>query len=337
MEVIVNRESSRLTFVRGTIVASLLNITFCGAGAQADIYPTRTVTLVVPFAPGSSPDIIARILGKSLADRLGKPVIVENRPGAGTLTAASAVAKASADGYTLLIAPSGTLAINPALYKKLIYDPVKDFSPVALVATVPLILVVTPALPVRSLPDLIRFAKERKGSLTYASGGTGTSVHLSAELLKSMTGIEMTHVAYRGGAQALTDVVAGHVHMMFADPGSAVPQLKQGTVRALGVSSKTRLPGLTEIPPLSEAGVPSFEAVSWLMIVAPAATADEITDKLNAELNGITATPDIARQIADHGLIPVSSRPRAELHRFVRSEIAHWGRIVQQAGIAGSE
>jgi tripartite-type tricarboxylate transporter receptor subunit TctC len=331
----MNREA--LTFLRQTMVASLLTVAACGAGAQEETYPTRAVTVVVPFAPGSSPDIIARILGKNLADRLGKPFIVENRPGAGTLTAASAVAKASADGYTLLIAPSGTLAINPALYKKLPYDPVKDFTPVGLVATVPLILVVATALPVRSLPDLIRLAKERKGQLTYASGGIGTAVHLSAELLKSMTGIEMTHIAYRGGAQALTDVVAGHVDLMFADPGSAIPQIKQGSVRALGVSSKTRLPGLTEIPPLSEAGVSSFEAVSWLMIVAPTPTADRIADKLNAEVKSITATRDIARQIVDHGLIPVSSPPRAELHRFVRSEIAHWGKIVQLAGIAGSE
>jgi tripartite-type tricarboxylate transporter receptor subunit TctC len=335
MEVVMNQEA--LTCLRRIIVASLLAVAACGSGAQAEIYPTRAVTVVVPFAPGSSPDIIARILGKNLADRLGQPFIVENRPGAGTLTAASAVAKASANGYTLLIAPSGTLAINPALYKKLVYDPVKDFKPVALVAMVPLILVVTPALPVRSVSDLIRLAKERQGQLTYASGGAGTAVHLSAELLKSMTGIEMTHVAYRGGAQALTDVVAGHVHLMFADPGSAVPQINRGAVRALGVTSKVRLPGLAEIPPLSEAGVPSFEAVSWHMIVAPADTPDEIADKLNAELSSITTTPDIARQIANHGLIPVSSPPRADLHRFVRSEIAHWGKIVQRAGIAGSE
>jgi tripartite-type tricarboxylate transporter receptor subunit TctC len=319
------------------IFASLLIFAACGSRTQADTYPTRAVTVVVPFAPGSSPDIVARILGRMLAERLGKPFIVENRPGAGTVTAAAAVAKTSADGYTILIAPSGTLAINPALYKKLNYDPIADFTPVAMVATVPLILVVNPALPVRSLPDLISLAKERKEHLTFASGGAGTSVHLAGELLKTMTGIEMTHIAYRGAAQALTDVVAGHVHLMFADPGSAVPQIRQGAVRALGVSSKTRLPGLKDIPPLSEAGIPGFEAVSWLMIVAPAATADDIADKLNAELGSITATADIARQIADHGLIPVRSPPRAELRRFVKSEIAHWGRIVQRAGIAGSQ
>ena len=241
------------------------------AAAHAQDYPTRQVTLLLPFAPGGAIDVGARFFAQKLGERFGKPFVVENRPGAGTVIAANAVAKAAPDGYTILVALS-PLATNATLYKQLPYDPTKDFAPVARVADIPFVLVVNPSLPVHSVAELIAYAKERPGKLTYASSGPGSTLHLAGELLKSMTGIEMTHVPYRGSPPALSDVVAGHVNLMFSDPSSAVAQIKEGKVRPLGVSSLTRMPTAPDLPPLAEAGVPGFEAVSWSLFVAPANT-----------------------------------------------------------------
>jgi putative tricarboxylic transport membrane protein len=304
--------------------------------AQPQDYPVRPVTLIVPFAPGGSVDIVARMVGQKLAVRLGKPVIVENRPGAGAVIAYAAVAKAAPDGYTLLIAPS-SLAVNASLYKKLPYDAAKDFAPVALVARIPLLLVVNPTLPVHSVPELIKFAKERPGLLSYASSGQGSSPHLAAELFKTMTGIEMTHVPYKGGAPALSDVVAGHVSLMFVDPGPAVPQIREAKVRVLGVSSLTRVPALPDIPPIAEAGVLGFEAVSWQLIVGPANTAKDIVNKLHAEVKNLVETPEIQQRLVSLGMIPISSPSPEELQLFIQSEIVRWGEVVQKAGIAGTE
>ncbi|MGA8413982.1 MAG: tripartite tricarboxylate transporter substrate-binding protein, partial [Xanthobacteraceae bacterium] len=223
--------------------------------SHAQDYPTHAVTIVVAFAPGASSDIVARTFGARLAERLGKPFIVENKPGAGSVIAASAVAKAPPDGHTILIAPSGTLTINPTLYRNLPYDPMKDFAFVAHTASFPLVLVVNPALPVKSVADLIRLAKEKPGQLTFASSGPGTSIHLTGELFKTMAGIEMTHVPYKGPSPALSDIIAGHVQMIFADPGSAVPLVRDGKVRALGVSSASRFDALPDVPTIAEAGV----------------------------------------------------------------------------------
>jgi tripartite-type tricarboxylate transporter receptor subunit TctC len=229
---------------------------------RAEDYPTRQVTIVVPLTAGGALDVLARTLGAKLADRLGKPFVVENRTGGGTVTAAVWVAKAPADGYTLMFTPSGTLATNATLYKNLPYNPAADFVPIALLAKVPFVLVVDPALPVRSIPDLIKYAKERPGTISFSSTGTGAVPHLAAEMLKGAIGIEMTHVPYRGAPQALTDVVAGQVQLTFADPSISPPLIKEGKVRALGVSSLTRLGSLPDISPLAEVGVPGFEAVS---------------------------------------------------------------------------
>jgi len=292
--------------------------------------------LIVPFAPGGSVDIVARIAGQKLAERLGKPVVVENRPGGSTLVAASAVAKASPDGYTLMIAPSGTLAINATLYNKLPYDPLRDFAAVALITVVPLVLVVNPALPVRSVPDLISLSKEKPGQLSYASAGAGSSLHLAAELFKGLTGIELTHVPYKGGAPAMSDVVAGHVSLMFADTGVALPQIREGNVRALGVSSTARLSAAPDIPSIAEA-VPGYDAASWQMVVAPAGTPKEIVAKLRGEIAAVMASPDIRERLAQIGLIAVVSPPPEDVKRFLKSEITRWGAIVQRAGLAGSE
>jgi tripartite-type tricarboxylate transporter receptor subunit TctC len=319
-----------------SVVAGLLVVFAAAAPVHAQDYPTKQVTFVLPFAPGGAIDLAARFLAQKLTDRLGKPFVVENRPGAGTVVASNLVAKASPDGHTILVAPS-PLATNATLYKQLPYDPAKDFAPIARVADIPFVLVVHPSLPVRTVPELIRYAKERPGQLTYASSGSGTTLHLAGELFKSMTGTQMTHVPYRGSPPALNDVVAGHVNLMFADPASAVAQINLGRVRPLGVSSLTRIPTAPDIPPIAEAGLPGFEAVSWTLFVAPAATPPAIVNKLHAELKAIVASPEGERQIIGLGMQPFNSPSPEELKTFLQTEIQRWGKVVQQAGLAGSE
>jgi tripartite-type tricarboxylate transporter receptor subunit TctC len=304
--------------------------------AHAQDYPARQVTVVVPFSPGGAIDLCARYLAQKLGDRFGKPVVVENRPGAGTVVASNLVAKAAPDGHTLLMALT-PLATNVTIYKQLPYDAAKDFAPLARAGDIPFVLVVHPSLPVRTVPELIQYAKARPGQLSYASSGSGTTLHLAGELLKSMTGIAMTHVPYRGSPPALNDVVAGHVQLMFADPASAVVQIKAGTVRPLGVSSLKRIPTAPEIPPVAEAGLPGFEAVGWGLLVAPAATPAAIVNRLNAELRSIVASPEGQRQIIGFGMVPYDSPSPEELKQFLLAEIVRWSKVVRQAGLAGSE
>jgi tripartite-type tricarboxylate transporter receptor subunit TctC len=305
--------------------------------AHAQAYPTRQITLIAPWPAGGAIDAFCRAIAPGLTDRLGKPVVIENRPGAGSVIGTAAGARAEPDGYTLVMAGSGSLAISATLYKKLPYDPTKDFAPIALVGQIPFILVVNPSLPVQSVPDLVKYAKENPGKLSYGSGGPGSPHHLYAELLKSMTGIEMTHVPYKGSAPALTDVVAGHIPLMFSDTVPSLPLIRGGKVRALGVSSATRLPSAPEIPPLAEAGVPGFDAAGWGMIAAPANTSKEIVDRLHAELKFVVALPEVQQQIISLGMAPVSSPPPEKSQSFINSEMARWGKIVEKAGLAGTE
>jgi len=305
--------------------------------AASQTYPTRPVTLVAPYAAGGGADLIARLLAQKLGERLGQSFTVENRLGAGGVIAATSVARAAPDGYTLLMAASTQLAIQVTLHKKLPYDPATDFMPIALVASVPFVLIVHPSVPVYSAADLIKLAKEKPGQLSFGSSGVGGPPHLFTELLKTMTGIEMTHIPYKGTAQAMNDVVAGHVPLIFSDLAPAIPLLKEGKLRALGISSAVRFAALPEIPPLTESGVPGFDAVSWLAMVAPAGTPAEIVDKLHAEVKRIMAMPEVQQKFIDLGNIPLVSPPPAELQRYVKSEIVRWGKIVQQAGIAGTE
>ena len=304
----------------------------CMSGAAAENYPTRPVTIIVPYAPGGGTDLLARIVGQELAKRLGKSFVVENRPGGGTVIAALAAARAPPDGYTLLMGTSTPLAINATLHRNLPYDPVADFVPLALVANVPFVLVVNPSLPVKSVSELIKLAKEEPGSLSYGTSGPGSPHHLYAELFKSMTGIEMTHIPYKGSVPALTDVVAGHIPLMFVDLGPAQPMIKDGKVRALGVSSAVRVASLPDVAPIAEVGVPGFEAVAWQMLVAPANTPKEIVDTLHKELKAILALPEIKQRINDLGMIPVDSPPPEELARYVKAEIVRWGEIVKKSG-----
>ena len=306
------------------------------APAAAQDYPQRQVTIVVPFGAGGSVDIVGRLVALKLTERLGKPFIVENRPGAGTATATNAVAKSAPDGHTLLFAPSGTFAINPFLYKQLSYDPLKDLTMVALVTRDPLVLVVNPALPVKSLTDLIKYGKENPGKLSFASTGPGTSLTLLGELLKFTAGIDITSVGYKSGAQGLQDVVAGQVQMMFADPASGIVQAQAGKVRALAVSSGTRLAIAPDLPTFAEAGLPGVAVESWEMLAAPAGTPAAIVQRINSELRAVLALPDIQKQLNDRGQIPVVSPPPAELEKFVLDQQKLWGDIVRRAGQQGS-
>jgi len=320
----------RKIFVTVALIAGI------GSAAIAETFPSRPIMLVVPLGAGGAMDVIIRTMGPKLTEILGQPIVVENKTGGGTVTAAQYVAKsASADGYTLLVAPSGTLTTNAVLYKTLPYDPIHDFIPIALYTKVPFVLVVNSALPINNIPDLVRYAKGGN-TLSYASTGTGAVPHLATELLKSALGIEMTHVPYRGAPPALTDVLAGHVQLTFADPSIAPPMLKDGKVRALGVSSLTRIGIMPDVPPLADAGVPGFEAVSWHMVVAPAGTPPDVVEKLHAAFKAVGKMPEIQDKLVSMGLIPVDTPAVPELRKFLGSEMVKWRRQVEKAGIAGS-
>jgi tripartite-type tricarboxylate transporter receptor subunit TctC len=317
--------------------AAVASLPFVSTLACGEDYPARFVTMVSPYAAGGGADLLARVVAQKLTDRLGKSFVVENRLGAGGVIAAASVARAAPDGYTLFMGTSTQLAIQVTLHKTLPYDPAADFAPVALVASVPFVLMVNPSLPVRTVSDLIRLAKERPGALSYGSSGVGGPPHLYMELLQTMTGIRMTHVPYKGTAQAIVDVVAGHIPIIFSDIAPAVALLKEGRLRALGISSATRFETLPDIPALAEAGVPGFDAVAWTMLVVPARTPKEIVDKLAAETKSIVASPDVRKLFVDTGNIPLSSPTPAELQAYLKTEIVRWGKVVEQAGIAGSE
>jgi tripartite-type tricarboxylate transporter receptor subunit TctC len=305
------------------------------APAAAQDYPTKNVTIVVPFAAGGAGDILARILAPRLEKAFGKPFVVENRPGAGGVIGAVATARAPADGHTIMIAPSPTMAVNVTLYKKLPYDPVADFVPLAMAAQTPFVLVVNPSLPVKSVADLIKWVKAQKGKVSYATAGAGVPHHLFAELLKSMTGIEMSPVPYKGSVPAITDVVAGHVPLMFVDLGPGLASIQGGKLRAIGVSTARRLPVLPDVPPIADT-VKGFDVASWQMVVAPAKTPRPVVDRLHAELKKQFATPEVSGAVAKTGMLPIATTTVADLQAFVKSEIARWGKVVKQAGIAGS-
>ena len=306
------------------------------APAVAQDYPNRQVSFIVPYAAGGTTDAMARLLGQKLEQRLGKPFVIENKPGAATVIGAIAVAKSAPDGHTILYATSTTMAINVTARKNLPYDPTKDLVPVALVAGIPFILVVNPGLPVHSVDDLVALAKTRP--LSYGSNGHGGAGHLFMELFKSTTGIvSLTHVPYKGLAPALNDTVAGHIQVMFGDFSTTLPLVRAGRLRALGVSTAQRVAAAPEIPPLAEAGLPGFDASSWQMIVAPGGTPREIVGRLNAELRAIVSDPEVNRYLADNGIVPIISAPPDELAAYVKAEIVRWGRVVEQAGAAGSE
>lgn len=300
--------------------------------AAEDDYPARPVKIVVPFAAGGSTDVVARILADKLGAELKQAFIVDNRPGAAGNIGADVVAKSNPDGYTLLMGTTGVLAINGHLYKDMPFDPEKDFTPVSYTSLLTNILVVNPEVPARTVSDLVRLAKSKPGALTYASSGAGSSTHLSAELFKSLAGVDILHVPYRGSSQALVDVISGQVTMLFDNAPSAIPFVQQGKLRAVAVTSTKRLPNLPDVPTIEESGVKGYESLSWSGIVAPTATPRAIVNKLNAAIERILAMEDVRQKFASMGVEPVGGPPEA-FARHVRAESEKWGRLIKTANI----
>jgi len=301
---------------------------------QAQSYPNRPIRLISPFAAGGGNDLLARVIAAKLGDRMGVSVVVENRPGAGAVLGLQTLARSAPDGYTLALG-SSALAVASTLYEKAPFDANKDFAPVALVAHYPYVLVATASLPAKTLPDLLNMAKERPGEITYASPGAATSQHLFTELLQVKTGIKLRHIPYNGTAPALVDIVAGRVPLMFAAAAPSIPFFKNGTLRALAVSSAARLAELPDVPPVADT-VPGFDESTWSIILAPAGTPSDIVNKLHAELKSVMAMPEVEKQLATIGMIPIISPSPKDLETFISTEVERWGKIVQQAGIAGT-
>ncbi len=294
--------------------------------------PARPIRLVVPFPPGGSTDILARALGQKLAEAWGQQVIVDNRPGAGGSIGAEAVAKAPHDGYTLLMAHIGTLAVNPALYPKLGYDPAKDFAPVSLVAIVPNVLVVHPSVPAKNVAELIEYARKNPGKLNYSSGGNGSAAHLAMEYFKLQTKTDIVHVPYKGTVPAVTDLIAGQVSLTMTGAPAVMPHAQSGKLRALGVSSATRLDAFPQVPTIAESGVPGFEATQWYGVVAPAGTPADIVAKLNAAIVQIMSSKEMKERLTTEGAIASVNSPEA-FAAFIESERKRWAAVVKAAGM----
>ena len=300
--------------------------------AGATEFPARAVRIVVPFPPGNLTDRLARLIGERLHEPLGQPVIVDNRPGAHGNTGALEVAHAAPDGHTLFMGYVGTHAVNPSLYSDLPYDPVKDFSPITLVASVPNMLVVRSDLPAKNVRELVALARSQPGKLTFASTGTGTSTHMAAEQLKSAARLDIVHVPYKGIAPAMLDVIAGRVDMMFGTVASAYPHAKAGKLRALGVTTPARVPSAPEVPTFAEQGIAGFDQGAWFALYAPAGTPAAIIERLQSEVTRVLLRPDISNALMGQGITPVGGSP-AELARFQREETTRWARVVRDAGI----
>jgi len=301
------------------------------ADAQAPTYPTKPIRIVVPFPAGGATDILARAAAQRLTEAWGQSVVVDNRPGAGGNIGAELVAKSAPDGYTLLMGTVGTHAINASLYAKMPYDHVKDFAPVILVAGVPNVLVVNPAVPANSVQELIAYAKANPGKLNFASSGAGTSIHLSGELFKVMAGVQMTHVPYKGSAPALQDLIGGQVQLMFDNLPPSLPQIKAGKLRALGVTSATRAPALPDTPTIAESGLTGFEASSWFGLLAPAGTPPAVIARLNGEIATWLGTPEAKEKLLALGANAAGGTPE-DFAKHIAAETAKWAKVVKESG-----
>ena len=325
----MQRLIDRIALVALTVLSFAAAPAAFAQGAAAN-FPSKPIHIVVTFSPGGAPDILARLIGERLTAAWGQPVIVDNKPGAGGNTGADSVAKAAPDGHTIVVGTVGTHSINGALYAKMPYDMVKDFAPVTLLATTPNMLVVNNEVPAKNLKEFIALGK-KEGKMTFASSGSGTSIHVSGELFKTMTGIDMEHIPYKGRATAIPDLLGGHVTMMFDNMPSSLPLVREGKLRALGVTSARRSAAAPEIPTIAEQGLPGFEAVSWFALFAPAATPRPIIDKLQAEVKKILGSPEGGKRLAEVGLEPVGSTPE-ELAAYQRAEIVKWAKVVKDSG-----
>jgi len=294
-------------------------------------YPNRTIKMIVPYPAGGITDFLGRLVAEQLQSGLGAAVIVENKPGAGTTLGAELVARAEPDGYTLLMATSTTLAINKTLYRKLPYDPVKDFTPIALVAAVPFALIINPSLPVKTLSEFIAYAKSNPG-LAFGSAGNGSPQHLGAEMLKTATGIDIRHVSYRGSVPAMLDVIAGHIPFMVVDLQPALPQIRDGKVRVLGVTTPKRVAAAPDIPTLAEGGLTGYELVAWQGVVAPAGLARAIVDQLAAQIGKLVADPATRDKLTKIALEPLPASTPDGFAAYIKTEVDRWAVIVRNSG-----
>ncbi len=313
--------------VLGALLAACLPSTLL-----AQTWPAKPLRFIVPFPPGGGNDTIARLMAQKLSAPLGQQVIVDNRPGAGGTIGAEAAARAPGDGYTMFLAGVATHGINPNLRKKLPYDALKDFEAVSLIASAPLLVVVHPSLPVKSVKDLVAVARSRPGQINYASNGAGGSSHLGVELFNMMTGTKMVHVPYKGLAPALTDLLSGEVQVMFSSAVAMLPQVKAGRLRAIAMTGSKRSAAIPNVPTVAEAGVPGYETGSWYGVVVPAGTPRAVVDRLSREIQGIVKSADITSKLNEEAVIPVGSTPEA-FDKHIRAELARWAKVIKAAKI----
>jgi tripartite-type tricarboxylate transporter receptor subunit TctC len=316
-----------------TYCALVFASAFSAAVARADDYPSHPIKLIVPYAPGGGADAVARIVGKRVSETIGQPIVIDNRGGAGSIIGTEDVHKAAPDGYTLLLGQSGPISINPAVYKELPYDPAKDFVPITMTTAYPYILVVNSKLPVKSLQDFVAMVKAKPGEFNYGTTGVGAANHLVTELFSSTAGLKMTHVPYRGTALAVTDLLAGQVTMVFADPVSALPHIKSGALRALAVTSKERSPIAPDIPAIAENGYPGFNAIAWHGILAPANTPSPVVAKLHDQIVWALTDPPTKTLLEEQAMQTVGDTPQ-QFSAFIRQDIAIWKAVATQAGVS---
>lgn len=316
------------SYFRCLAATALALVSVC---ASASTYPDKPIKLVVPFPAGGPTDAMARLIGQNLSSKLGQPVVIDNRGGAGGTIATEAVANAAPDGYTLFFATTGTMAINPSLYKTLKVDPLKSFDAVGSVASTVNVLVVQPALPVGNVKELIALAKQKPGTLTFGSAGNGSSNHLSGELFKSMAAVDISHVPYKGSAAALTDLLGGRISMMFDTVSSQVQYLKAGKVKALGVTGAVRSEALPRVPTIAESGLPGFDVTIWFGLASPRGTAPEVIGRLNAELQTVLAQPEVQAQLAVLGANPLPGSP-GDFARLIQRDAVKWSPVVKASG-----
>ena len=317
------------------LIASVLLVAFhTVAGAQSsDTFPSKHVRIVVPYPPGGASDIISRLLAERMTPALGQPVVVENKPGAGGNIGADAVAKAAPDGYTLLMGNIGPNAISPGLYKSLAFDPVKDFTTITMVSSVPIVLVVNPnVVPVRNVQELIAYASKANPTLAYASAGSGSSNHLAMELFKSIGKVDLQHVPYKGGGPAMTDLLAGQVGVAFDTLPVVIPHVRAGKLRALAIAGTARTPLLPDVPTVAESGLPTYAASSWGGIMAPAGVPPHVVTRLQQEVVKVLRMPDIKERLASQGIEVVESTP-AEFSTFLKAEISKWSGVIKSANV----
>jgi len=311
------------------LVLLLGMVAFC---AFAQPYPSKPVRVIIPYPPGGGNDTLGRLFAAKLGDRLGQPFIVENRPGAGTMIGTEAAAKSAPDGYTILLSSIATHALSPNLYSRVPYDPIKDFAPITLLGIAPTVLVINQDVPAKSLSELISLAKSKPGQLAYASGGNGTPPHINGEVFKSIAGVDLLHVAYKGGGPALTDLIAGRVHVMLDTAASAMPHVRAGKLRALAIAAPKRSAEYPDLPTFAEAGLAAYDTNAWYSMHAPAGTPPDIVRRLNTELVAILKEPDILARFKQLSTEPVGNTPE-EFAAFVKAELDKYARIIKAAGI----